>query len=260
MMRPGRYYFSLVRLILICAACLGLTAYAFAQTDEEYEPIPAEAKQESKTADLDRLLQNLKGLKAKNDEQKEQFMKLHKTISNGYASNGNYKIAYEEYMNYLELKEELFLKDFSETVRKAKQSYEERSIGLENSLNKARETEQDALASVQHWDTLRSVYQKFFSLGLLALTVVFSLSFVRSGVRMVNMRKETDSLRKRITGMHRLSMLGRITPGNINGHKQAGKHLVEQSVSIAEKLKDRSGESAKKAAVALSESKAVLKS
>ncbi|MFM2134924.1 MAG: hypothetical protein RL021_324 [Bacteroidota bacterium] len=236
---------TLLYLVFTSMIALSPAGRCIAQTTEEFEPVPApkSERSESNTDELDKIRQNLTGLKARTAEEREQFMKLHKTLSNGYASKGHYKQAVDEYAAYLDLKEQLFQKELQETVSKASSSMRERSDKLEQDLKAAAEEAESATASVERYDTFRMIYQQFFSIGLVALTVVFALSFVRSGVRMSNRRKETRELRNRLLGMHRTALAGRLSNGIRMGHRDSLSRLSKEALDLGKQV-SASGSSA----------------
>ncbi|MEY4593997.1 MAG: hypothetical protein RIQ47_407, partial [Bacteroidota bacterium] len=105
---------------------------------------------------------------------------------------------------------------------------------LDQEEQSTREEAADLLSSSERFNTSTYVYKKFFSLGIIVLTILFAISLVRSGMRLLNMKKETEVEKSKILELHRLAVAGKLVEGNTEGQRESLhsiSHAIQESAT-----------------------------
>lgn len=183
----------------------------------------------TKPEDLDRLMNRLRDMPTVPGADYRNQITAYQLISDAYAKRNHFRQAYTTYLQYLELKEQLFSERMTSAISAAQQSSSSRQSKLIEEESATREEAAELLTSAERFTTSTFVYKKFFSLGIIVLTIIFAIILVRSGVRLLNMKKESESVRKDILQLHRIALAGKLIPGNRDG-QQASIKSIQQSV------------------------------
>jgi len=190
----------------------------------------------TKPEDLDRLLNRLRDTPLAEGADYRNKITAYQLISDSYAKRNHFRQAYTTYLQYLELKEQLFRERMTTAISTAQSSSESRQLKLTEEEKTTGEQADELLLSADRFTTSTFVYKKFFSLGIIVLTIIFAISLVRSGVRLLNMKKENEVVRNNILQLHRIALAGNLMEGNIAGNKDAVKSISQSSLEAAREL------------------------
>lgn len=190
----------------------------------------------TKPEDLDRLMNRLRDTPTAPGTDYRNHINAYRLISDAYAKRNHFRQAYTTYLQYLELKEQLFQERMTSAIIAAQQSSSARQSKLIEEENATREEAADLLTSAERFNTSTFVYKKFFSLGIIVLTIIFAILLVRSGVRLLNMKKENESVRKDILQLHRIALAGKLIPGNSDGQLASIKSIKQSVMESANEI------------------------
>lgn len=184
-----------------------------------------------KSNDLDRMANRLPDLDGISSSDERLLLDAYKAISDGYSSINHFRQAYLVYRRYLELKEIRFQREFGTTVEKAQSSVNQRAAALDEEVSATRSEADQLRNSAQNYKVVRTFYKRFSALAIITMTFIFAVMLVRSGIRLNNMRRETAEVRKRISGLHRNSSLGRLWKGIVVGRRES---LQKNTIALDE--------------------------
>lgn len=205
---------------LLILFALSLVHSGKAQSMEELKSMKAKAEYVgTRPEDLDRMVQQLRGFTPTTSEEREALQELRRSISSSYAANNHYRPAYREYLNYLSIKEEGFRNDRQSALEAKNAALQSRLEKIDQEQQSTRETADDLETSAARYSSFRSNYKRFFSAAIIALSALFGLSLFRSGLRLRNMRSSTEESRTNLTDIHRVALLGKLSKGNREQHR-----------------------------------------
>lgn len=192
------------------------------------------ASESTKPEDLDRLINRLRDTPANGALDFKNRTEAYKLISDGYAKRNHFRQAYTTYLKYLEIKEQHFSERIATAISGAQTAIAANQSKLDQEEQSTREEAADLLSSSERFNTSTYVYKKFFSLGIIVLTILFAISLVRSGMRLLNMKKETEVEKSKILELHRLAVAGKLVEGNTEGQRESLhsiSHAIQESAT-----------------------------
>ena len=141
------------------------------------------------------------------------LMDTYKNISKGYADNNHFKQGYEVYNKYLEYKIEMLNLYKSKTITAAagsinnrKQKDNSTQLDLQNNISQL-QIDLDQLASK------RSGFKKYFSLGVIVLSLIFAALLLNYGVKYNNLKNKIKENKDAMLASHKLGILGKFSKG-----------------------------------------------
>jgi hypothetical protein len=163
---------------------------------------------------LDRLMIELRGFETSGQAQIDAvLLDTYISISSGYAANNHFKQAYEVYRKFLKHKEKFLTKNLNDQINQATASISGRKANddkvrddLSGNLKNLTESNEDLESSVLS-------FKRNFSFALIAISSVFAIMLVGSGIKMINLRSRRRQSRDRMKSIHRLAVVGGFDEG-----------------------------------------------
>lgn len=159
------------------------------------------------------------------------LMDTYLTISKGYADNNHFKQGYEVYNKYLNYKIESLELYKSMTVTAAATSINDRrqkdnsaQLELQNTINQL-------TIDIDNLGSDRSAFKKYFSFGIIILSLIFASLLVNYGIKFNNLKNTIKENKDAMHVNHRLSTLGHFSKGY---QVETGKSIVNIENTIAQ--------------------------
>jgi len=200
------------------------------------------ASEATKPEDLDRLINRLRDSPGNGSADYKNRFEAYRLISDSYAKRNHFRQAYSTYLKSLELKEQYFSERMTTAISAAQAAAAANKSKLDQEEQTTREEASDLMISSERFTTSTHVYKKFFSLGIIVLTILFAISLVRSGVRLMNMKKETEAEKTKILELHRLALAGKLVDGNIAGQQESLNSISKAIQESAEEISKLNGD------------------
>jgi hypothetical protein len=141
------------------------------------------------------------------------LMQTYKAIAYSYAANNHYKQAYYVFKRYLEFKEQVLARDKANSLKTVTASVTERrqkdeveQLDIQNKLSQLQ-------IDIDQLESRRSGFKKYFSFGLVALTVLFAVMLVNAGIKLNNSRVKLKQNRERMKELQRIAVVGKYAGG-----------------------------------------------
>ena len=159
------------------------------------------------------------------------LMETYKVISQGYADNNHFKQGYEVYNKYLNYRLEVLRLYKSKAISSAALSIDSRKqkddvaqVDLQNNISQL-QIDIDELGSD------RSVFKKYFSFGVILLSLIFAGLLVNYGVKFSNLKNQIKDNKDSMISSHRLGTIGSFASGY---QSETGKSFVNIENTIAQ--------------------------
>lgn len=159
------------------------------------------------------------------------LMDTYKVISQGYADNNHFKQGYEVYNKYLNYKIESLrlyklntVSTAANSINSRKQKDDAAQVDLQNTISQLQ-------IDIDQLESQRSGFKKYFSFGVILLSLVFAGLLVNYGVKFNNLRNQIKENKESMLASHRLSTVGRFAEGY---QAEAGKSFVFIENTIAQ--------------------------
>lgn len=171
--------------------------------------------------------------------QEQLLMNTYKIIADQYSANNHYGQAYSVYLAYLDYKKSWFVK-----VRKNSLDSLQASVALRKQqdemeiMNQNNQVEQLSV-DIDQLSNKHGRFRKFFSFGILALSVLFASLLVKSGLTMNTIRVRLKEDREKMKSMQRISVLGWFVSGCIHSFRTRMEGIIRSSSDIVRKLKEQ---------------------
>ncbi|MCX6291872.1 MAG: hypothetical protein NT126_08920 [Bacteroidetes bacterium] len=169
-----------------------------------------------KTESLDVLQQQLRYFDehpVTGKDQQQLLLETYRAVTNGYSINNHFKQGYVVFQKYLSMKEGFLAMEKAEVIKKMNQNIanQEKSDGdafvsIQNSVQQL-QTDNENLVSK------RKSFKHYFSLGIIALTVIFAFLLLQAAVKLNKTRHDLKTGRERLMTIHRVAVLGRLKDG-----------------------------------------------
>jgi len=170
----------------------------------------------AKVEDLDKVQQELKYFDehpVTTKEQQDLLLASYRALAQDYSSNNHFKQGYQVYQHYLSLKEDFMAKEKAEAIAKLtvelqdkQKKYEEAALNMQNRVIQL-QMDNDYLQSK------RKSFKHYFSLGIIALTVIFAFLLLQAGIKLTRLRHDVKAGRDRLKLIHRIAVLGKLRNG-----------------------------------------------
>ena len=203
------------KIILIIVIFVSTFAPVYPQNPDELQSINNNSKvQFVKPEMLDQLMIALRKYETEPVRRQDTLLlDTYRNISSAYMANNHFKQAYEVYIKYINIKEDMLSADKTVSINEAinsvsslQQKDEKNEIELQTKLNQLKE-ENELLAMKQ------LSFKRNFSLALIILTSIFAIMLVSSGIRMISLRSKLQQNRDRMKNIHRLAVTGNFSSG-----------------------------------------------
>ena len=181
---------------------------------------------------------------APSHDQQEKLMEIYKAISNGYAVNSHYKTGYEAFSKYLSIKEKKLAAEKDAAIAKEKAQYDQKDKNDAAEVSTLEEQVKQLDGDTNGLITKRSLFKKIFSVIIAFLSLLFAYSLFRSGVKMKDLRNETQADRDKVMHNHRIALIGSFSDGlnatitrNFAKLKQELSGLLNHLTTDSDKIK-----------------------
>ncbi len=220
---------KLLLLLIINAIC----SFSYGQTPEELQSINSQSKTiYIKAEALDQLMISLRPFESKHGNGIDSvLMDTYISISKGYADNNHFKQGYEVYNQFLNYKIESLQLYKSATISAAATSINNRrqkdntaQLELQNTINQL-------TIDIDDLGSDRSAFKKYFSFGIIALSLIFASLLVNYGMKFNNLKNTIKENKEAMLANHRLATLGHFARGY---QSETGKSIVGIENSIAQ--------------------------
>ncbi|MFZ7114011.1 MAG: hypothetical protein ACO1G9_01435 [Bacteroidota bacterium] len=175
------------------------------------------------------------------------LMETYKIISQGYSDNNHFKQGYQVYDKYLNYRIESLQRYKTKTISNAAASIDSRKqkddaaqVDLQNTISQLQ-------IDIDQLGSKRSGFKKYFSFGVIVLSLIFAGLLVNYGVKFNNLKNQIKDNKDSMMSGHRLSTLGHFASGY---QSETGKSFVSIENTIAQvksELKSTTDQNLKKA-------------
>lgn len=219
--------------------------------------------------------QDLASLQVLNDKSKTQFIKVealdqlmislrqfesshgngidsllldsYRNISKGYSDNNHFRQGYEVYNKYLNYKIESLQLFKNKTIATSANSISNRNqkdnstqVDLQNNISQLQ-------IDIDQLDSKRSSLKKYFSFGVIILSMIFAGLLVNYGVNFTNLKSKIKENTTAMLVAHRYATLGKFSLGYQSGTRKSIENIESGISQIKSELKNSSEPSLKKA-------------
>jgi hypothetical protein len=170
----------------------------------------------AKVEELDKLQQDLKYFDEhipQTREQQQSLLETYRSLANGYSANNHFKQGYSVYQKYLGIKESFLLAEKTEAISKTVDEMEQKQSKDEQELTMKQNEIQQLELDNKYLEGKRKSFKQYFSFGVIALTVLFSVLLLQAGLRLTKIRHDLKAGRERLKVIHRTAALGRLKNG-----------------------------------------------
>ncbi len=203
-------------ILLFISVSLSLPAQT---TAPDLAQIIASAKsQYVKSEALDKLQQDLRYFDehtASSKEQQDQLLETYRSIASGYSLNNHFKQGYGVYQKYLGIKEGFLSTEKTNTIAKANSDIKDKQQKDENELISMQNQVMQLQLDNEYLLSKRKSFRHYFSLGIIALTIMFAFILLQAGLKLNKLNQDLKSGRERLKAIHRISALGKLKRGII---------------------------------------------
>lgn len=159
------------------------------------------------------------------------LMETYKIISQGYADNNHFKQGYQvydKYINYriesLQLYKTATINAAAASIDSRKQKDDAAQVDLQNTISQLQ-------IDIDQLGSKRSGFKKYFSFGVILLSLVFAGLLVNYGVKFSNLKNQIKENKDSMLASHRLATVGSFASGY---QSETGKSFVNIENTIAQ--------------------------
>ncbi len=219
-----------------------------AQDTPDLSQINASAKnQYAKADDFDRLQQQLRYFDehpVTGKDQQQLLLESYRSIANGYSTNNHFKQGYVVYQKYLSIKENFLSIEKAGILANANRTIEEKQKKDADELISMQNQAQQLQLDNEYLQAKRKSFKHYFSIGIIALTVIFAFLLLQGGLKLNKIRNDLKAGRERLILVHRIATLGKLTTGilfTINQFFSTFKTLGAESSKQIDQLNQQAG-------------------
>jgi hypothetical protein len=175
------------------------------------------------------------------------LMDTYKVISQGYADNNHFKQGYQvydKYLNYriasLQLYKSKTISTAATSIDSRKQKDDAAQVDLQNNISQLQ-------IDIDQLGSKRSGFKKYFSLGVILLSLIFAGLLVNYGVKFNNLKNQIKDNKDSMLASHRLATLGSFATGYQSETGKAFVNIENTILQIKSELKSTTDPNLKKA-------------
>ena len=177
------------------------------------------------------------------EKDNQEYQEALSAVTQGYANINHFKPAYLIFKKYLENKEIGMSRTYDSLVHQATSTVQQKELILDAEMDSTAIASRKLKSSTSNYLSIKTFYQRFFPFTLVTLIFIFAIMLVRSGIKLLSMKKETTRLLEKINENHRLALIGRLSAGFDKGFKDninEINRLSDQSLTLLNSIKSSS--------------------